>query len=54
MENIIEKSFFVDSRKSFAVQLVDLVLYYVLKLEEDKIGKHVNEIHRQTFIKSEL
>ena len=49
MENIIEKGFFVDSRKSFAVQLVDLVLYYVRKLEEDKIGKYVNEIHRQTF-----
>ncbi len=49
MENIIEKGFFVDSRKSFAVQLVDVALYYIRKVEEDRIGKPVNKYHKQTF-----
>jgi len=49
LEQIVEKGFFVDSRKIFAVQLVDLVLYYVRKMEEVKIGKTVNQYHRQPF-----
>ncbi len=49
MENVIEKGFFVDSKKSFPLQLIDLVLYYVRKNEEIKIGKKVSEVHQQIF-----
>jgi hypothetical protein len=49
MENVIEKGFFVDSKKSFPLQLIDLVLYYIRKNEEIKIGKKVSEIHKQIF-----
>ncbi len=49
LDNIIEKGFFIESKKSYAVQLVDLVLYYIRKMEEAKLGKNVSSIHRQTF-----
>lgn len=47
--NIIEKGFFIDSSKSFALQLVDLAAYYIRKYEEDKLGLRVSEIDKQTF-----
>lgn len=47
--NIIEKGFFVDSQKSFAVQLTDIVAYYIRKYEEDKNGVKVSDIDKQTF-----
>jgi len=49
--NIIEKGFFVDSKKSFALQLADLTAYYIRKYEEDKFGKKVSKIDCQTFDK---
>ncbi len=47
--NIIEKGFFIDSSKCFALQLVDLVAYYIRKYEENKIGLRVSDIDKQTF-----
>ena len=49
MQRVIEKGFFVDSTKSFPLQLIDLVLYFARKYEETKIGKRVSEIHQQIF-----
>ena len=46
---IIEKGFFVDSSKSFPIQLTDLVAYYVRKYEEHKLGLKVGDIDKQTF-----
>lgn len=51
--NIIEKGFFIDSSKSFALQLVDLVVYYVRKYEENKLKLRVSDFDRQTFGKIE-
>ena len=50
---IIEKGFFIDSSKSFALQLVDLSAYYIRKYEENKLGFRVNDIDKQTFEKIE-
>lgn len=50
---IIEKGFFIDSSKSFALQLVDLAAYYIRKYEESKLGFRVNDIDKQTFEKIE-
>ena len=47
--NLVEKGFFVDSAKSFPVQLVDLVAYYARKHEEHKQGLHVSDLDKQTF-----
>jgi hypothetical protein len=47
--NIIEKGFFIDSAKSFALQLVDLAAYYIRKYEEDSLGYRVGDIDKQTF-----
>lgn len=47
--NIIEKGFFVDSSKSFALQLVDLAAYYIRKYEENELGLRVSDIDKQTF-----
>ena len=47
--NIIEKGFFIDSSKSFALQLVDLAAYYIRKYEENKLGLRVSEVDKQTF-----
>ena len=47
--NLIEKGFFVDSSKSYAIQLVDFALYYIRKFEEDKIGKRVSPVHKEVF-----
>lgn len=47
--NIIEKGFFIDSSKSFALQLVDLAAYYIRKYEENNLGLRVSEIDKQTF-----
>ncbi len=47
--NIIEKGFFVDSSKSFALQLTDLAAYYIRKYEEDKLGIKVSDLDKQTF-----
>ncbi len=46
---IIEKGFFIDSSKSYALQLVDLAAYYIRKYEENKLGLRVSEIDKQTF-----
>jgi len=47
--NIVEKGFFVDSKKSFALQFPDLVTYYVRKYEENKLGLRVSDIDKQAF-----
>ena len=47
--NIVEKGFFVDSAKSFALQLIDVAAYYVRKYEEKRLGFRVNPIDIQTF-----
>ena len=47
--NIIEKGFFIDSSKSFALQLVDLAAYYIRKYEENQLGLRVSDIDKQTF-----
>ena len=49
--NLIEKGFFVDSKKSFALQLVDIAAYYIRKYEEYKLKMKVGEIDKQTFDK---
>ncbi|MDD5674326.1 MAG: DUF3800 domain-containing protein [Chitinivibrionales bacterium] len=48
-DNLIEQGFFVDSSKSEALQLVDLVLYYVRKYEETKLGYKVSPHHKEVF-----
>jgi hypothetical protein len=48
-ESLIEQGFFVDSSKSEALQLVDLVLYYLRKFEEHKLGYKVSVHHQETF-----
>ncbi len=40
--NIIEKGFFVDSKKSFALQLGDLTAYYIRKYEENKRNRQAD------------
>ena len=47
--NIVEKGFFVDSSKSFALQLVDIAAYHIRKYEEGKLGFRVNPLDAQTF-----
>jgi len=47
--NIVEKGFFIDSSKSFALQLVDLAAYYIRKYEENQLGLRVSEVDKQTF-----
>lgn len=47
--NIIEKGFFIDSSKSFALQLVDIAAYYIRKYEENELGLRVSDIDKQTF-----
>jgi len=47
--NIVEKGFFVDSSKSFALQLVDIAAYHIRKYEESEAGFRVNPIDAQTF-----
>jgi hypothetical protein len=49
--NLIEKGFFVDSSKSFAIQLIDVAAYYIRKYEEHKLKIKVSELDRQTFDK---
>jgi hypothetical protein len=49
--HLIEKGFFVDSSKSFAIQLTDLVAYYIRKYEEYKLKMKTSELDRQTFDK---
>ena len=49
--NIVEKGFFIDSSKSFALQLIDLAAYYIRKYEENKLGLRVSEVDKQTFDK---
>lgn len=48
-KRLIEKGFFVDSSKSYPIQLIDFILYYIRKYEEFKIGKKVSSIHQQVF-----
>ncbi len=43
---IIEKGFFIESRKSLLLQLCDLCTYAVKKREEEKIGKPLRPITR--------
>ena len=52
--NIVEKGFFVDSKKSFALQLADIFALYSRKYEEHKAGIRVNNYDQQTFDKIEL
>ena len=47
--NIIEKGFFIKSEKSYAIQLIDFIIYYIRKYEEGKWGKKVSEIHQEVF-----
>jgi hypothetical protein len=47
--NIIEKGFFIDSSKSFALQLVDLAAYYIRKYKEHELGLRVSDYDKQTF-----
>jgi len=47
--NIIEKGFFIDSSKSFPLQLVDLAAYYIHKYEENKLGLRVSDVDKQSF-----
>jgi hypothetical protein len=47
--NIVEKGFFVDSSKSFALQLVDIVAYHIRKYEESKLGLRTNPMDAQVF-----
>jgi hypothetical protein len=47
--NIVEKGFFVDSKKSYALQLSDLVAYYIRKYEEYKLGFRVSDLDKQVF-----
>ena len=49
--NIIEKGFFIDSSKSFALQLVDLAAYYIRKYEENELGLRVSQVDKQTFFR---
>jgi len=49
--NLIEKGFFVDSSKSFAIQLIDIAAYYLRKYEEHKLKMKISEIDKQTFDK---
>lgn len=51
--NIVEKGFFIDSSKSFALQLVDLAAYYIRKYEENKLELRVSDFDKQTFGKIE-
>ena len=46
-------NFFVDSRKSFALQLADIAAYYTRKFVEYNEGYKVSEYHKQTFEKIE-
>ena len=48
-QRLIERGFFVDSTKSAPIQLLDLALYYIRKLEEHKLGRTVSAVHQQTF-----
>ncbi|MHC4636915.1 MAG: DUF3800 domain-containing protein [Planctomycetota bacterium] len=50
---LIEKGFFVDTSKSYALQLVDLAAYYIRKYEEDKLKFRVSDYDKQTFTKVE-
>ncbi len=47
--NLVEKGFFVDSAKSFGLQLIDLAAYYIRKFEENKLGVKVSDYDKQTF-----
>lgn len=49
--NIIEKGFFVDSKKSFALQLADFAALFARKLEEHNAGLKINKYDMQTFEK---
>lgn len=49
LTNIVEKGFFVDSAKTFALQLVDLAAYYIRKYEESRLKLKVSELDKQTF-----
>lgn len=51
--NIIERGFFIDSSKSFALQLADLAAYYIRKYEEHNLGFRVSDVDKQTFCKIE-
>ncbi len=44
LDRIIEKGFFVDSRKSIVLQLADLCIYQARKLEEAKLGLPVKSV----------
>lgn len=46
LDQIIEKGFFIDSRKSLLLQLCDLCVYGCRRLEEEKAGFLVKEINR--------
>ncbi len=47
--SLIEKGFFVDSQKSYPLQIIDMIAYYLRKFEEFKLGFQVSPVHRQVF-----
>jgi len=46
---IIEKGFFVDSKKSFGIQLIDILAYYIRKYEENKLNIKISEYDKEVF-----
>ncbi len=51
--NLIEKGFFIDSKKSYPIQVVDMIAYYLRKYEEFQLGRNVSKIHQQAFLRLE-
>jgi hypothetical protein len=46
LSQIVEKGFFIESRKSLLLQLCDLCTFSVRKREEEKIGRRLSETNR--------
>ena len=46
LDRIIEKGFFIDSRKSLLLQLADLCAYACRKMEEEKAGYPAKDLNR--------
>ena len=46
LSQIVEKGFFIDSRKSLPLQLCDLCAYALRQMEADKVGLRVKPIHK--------
>jgi hypothetical protein len=46
LSQIVEKGFFIESRKSLLLQLCDLCTFSVRKREEEKIGRRISQTNR--------